>query len=442
MRWPDSYCPSNPESYRVLFDLTGRGASTCSSPRRVHIGHDEWRAGAFCSRCRGKDTGALYAEDVLKIQRAPREPRASRPGSGATTSSTATTASARAGPRAGSSATSGPTRAPPATSWRRRARSSTSSTGRARKETRPSRSSAGRSSLGNFEGTSQKDWPARIARGGALGGEVSSWGAWEEFVLGKLQVPEAVYSANLLWSSHYPKSEDGIRAGGGALCPRCAGCSRRRRRLRPTPIPCASRCWTSPPPSTTRPRARRLRPFRPRPRPRSRARASLTRSAIPRAARRSCVVARRPGDQPTRAALPVAGRWASLLFLQAATAEGRPGIHAGDQTHFPRESSELLGFYEIRYADELVATHEIRFDETIARWDAGVSKLLYFARPVRSGPSSRRPRRRAVGQRVDEPPAGRAHRLRHARGVPWPIGRPAHPPRVTAVEKPRVEDYR
>jgi hypothetical protein len=96
-------------------------------------------------------------------------------------------------------------------------------------------------------------------------------------------------------------------------------------------------------------------------------------------------VARRGGDRPTRVDLPVSGRWASLLFLHAATAEWRPGIHAGDQTHFPRESSELLGFYEIRFADELVATHEIRFDETVARWDAGIAKLLYQARPVRSG---------------------------------------------------------
>ena len=66
MRWPDSYCPSNPESYRVLFDLMAEILDVLR-PRRVHIGHDEWRAGAFCVRCRGKDTGLLFAEDVLKI---------------------------------------------------------------------------------------------------------------------------------------------------------------------------------------------------------------------------------------------------------------------------------------------------------------------------------------------------------------------------------------
>ena len=96
-------------------------------------------------------------------------------------------------------------------------------------------------------------------------------------------------------------------------------------------------------------------------------------------------VARRPGDTPTRAALPIRGRWASLVFVQSATGEGRPTIHAGDQTHFPRESSELLGFYEIRYEDDLVATHEIRYDETVGRWDAGLALPFYFARPLVAG---------------------------------------------------------
>ncbi|PYQ04274.1 MAG: hypothetical protein DMF82_11130 [Acidobacteria bacterium] len=68
MSWPDSYCPSNPESYRILFDVMDEYLDVLR-PRRVHIGHDEWRAGAFCPRCRGKDTGELYAQDVAKIQK-------------------------------------------------------------------------------------------------------------------------------------------------------------------------------------------------------------------------------------------------------------------------------------------------------------------------------------------------------------------------------------
>ena len=68
MAWPDSYCPSNPESYRILFDIMDEYIDVLH-PKRLHIGHDEWRAGPFCSRCRGKDAGELYAQDVLKIHR-------------------------------------------------------------------------------------------------------------------------------------------------------------------------------------------------------------------------------------------------------------------------------------------------------------------------------------------------------------------------------------
>src|SRR3990170_3956273 len=66
MAWPDSYCPSNPESYRIYFDILDEYIDVLR-PKRVHIGHDEWRVGAFCPRCRGKDTGRLFADDVLEI---------------------------------------------------------------------------------------------------------------------------------------------------------------------------------------------------------------------------------------------------------------------------------------------------------------------------------------------------------------------------------------
>jgi hypothetical protein len=154
------------------------------------------------------------------------------------------------------------------------------------------------------------------------------------------------------------------------------------------------------------------------------------------------VVARRPGQDPTRVVLPVAGRWASLLFIHAATGEGRPSIHAGDQTHFPRESSELIGFYEIRYADELLATQDIRYEETIAPWDAGAGRLSYFVRPV---PSGRLPDGRDAvlwasewtNPRPDVPIASVT-----LVGAPGPSAALPVLFGITAVEKPRVEDYR
>ena len=65
--WPDAYCPSNPDSYKLLFDVLDECIDLVH-PRMVHIGHDEWRSplGA-CPRCAGKDRGELFAQDVNRI---------------------------------------------------------------------------------------------------------------------------------------------------------------------------------------------------------------------------------------------------------------------------------------------------------------------------------------------------------------------------------------
>jgi hypothetical protein len=438
MRWPDSYCPSNPESYRILFDLMDEVLDVLH-PRRVHIGHDEWRAGAFCSRCRGKDTGDLYAEDILKIQ--------SR------------------------------LEAKGIETWlwgdhfvdrHNRFGKSWSEGGVVRYERPDTRAARDRLAaagaklrvlnwsgdegdttfkklgwpfiLGNFDGTGQKDWPARIASGGALGGEVSSWGAWEEFILGKLQIPEAAYSSNLLWSTHYPKAEV-ASAQVAAMMPRVRGLLSSKPPASVNSNPMRFEVQDLTPAFNHAPKGDGwdLTGLVP-----GRAHANGLPYSIADGARgpSAVLVARRPGDRPTRVDLPVVGRWASLLFLQAATAEGRPGIHAGDQTHFPKESSELLGFYEIHYADQLIAAHEIRFDETVARWDAGLPKLLYLAHPVVSGrlPGGRQAVLWAsewTNPRPDVPIVSVT-----LVGSPGPSAAEPVLFGITAVEKPRVEDYR
>ena len=438
MAWPDSYCPSNPESYRILFEVMDEYVELLK-PRRVHIGHDEWRAGAFCARCRGKDTGELYAQDVQKIA-------AHLEAKGIET-------------------------------WlwgdhfvdshnRFAKRWSESGVVRYEKpDTRAARDRLAASGVklhvfnwsgesgdatfqklgwpflvGNFAGSEQKDWPARVKRFGAIGGEVSSWGAFEEFVLGKLQIPEAAYSINLLWSSQAVPHAEAL-AQAAALLPEA-------RRLLASP----------PPPSATADPMRFevldiASAFNSAPRgdgwdlsglaPGRGYRHGLPYAiADPARGPSAVVVARRPGDKPTRAALSISGRWASLLFLHAATAEGRPPIHAGDQTHFPRESSELLGYYEMRYADELVAVHEIRSDENVARWNVGPSLGSYFARPVVSGklPDGRDAVLWASEWRNPRPDVPLVSVT--LVGSPGPSAALPVLFGVTAVEKPRVEDYR
>ncbi len=437
MTWPDSYCPSNPESYRILFEVMDEYLDVLK-PKRVHIGHDEWRAGAFCARCHGQDTGELFARDVTKV-------REHLDAKGIETwlwGDHFVDGHNRFGKR-----------------W-----TETGPVLYDRPDTRKARDilaagkplhilnwsgEAGDATfrtlgwpfiVGNFVGTEQKDWPGRVARSGTLGGEVSSWGAFEEFVLGKLQIPEAVFSANLLWSKILTKKDDALEHTAAAMAVV-------RGLLAAKPVPSATanpmrfevQDLASAFNQAPRGEGWDLTGLKP-----GRGYSHELPFAIADPARGPSAVgvARRAGDRPTRVALPVGGRWASLLFVQSATGEGRPSIHAGDQTHFPHESSELLGYYEVRYADDLVATHEIRFDETVGPWNAGLSRTYYMARPVLAGqlPSGGKAVLWAsewVNPRPDVPIVAVT-----LVGTPGPSRAEPLLFGVTAVAKPRVEDYR
>jgi hypothetical protein len=275
-----------------------------------------------------------------------------------------------------------------------------------------------------------------------MGGEVSSWGAFEEFTLGKLQIPEAAYSANLLWSVHDLKKEDALDHV-GHLLPEVRG------HLAARPVPSFGA-------DPMRLEVLDLASaFNHAPQGEGWDLSGLRSGrhyvlGLPYAiadpalwgGRSTVVVGRRPGAEPTRAEIPIRGRWASLVFVQSATGDGRPSIHAGDQTHFPRESSELLGFYEIRFDDGLALTHEIRYEETVGRWNRGLALPFYFARPLVAGTL---PDGRAAvvwasewaNPRPDVPIASVA-----LVGAPGPSNACAILLGVTAVAKPRVEDLR
>ncbi len=65
--WPDTYCPSNPDTYKLLFDVLDEYIEVMD-PKIFHIGHDEWRmAMDICERCKGRDYSELFIQDVNKI---------------------------------------------------------------------------------------------------------------------------------------------------------------------------------------------------------------------------------------------------------------------------------------------------------------------------------------------------------------------------------------
>jgi len=66
--WPDTYCPSNPESYELMFDVYEEYIDVIK-PKMINIGHDEWWGApvGVCPLCQGKDPSELFAQDVNKI---------------------------------------------------------------------------------------------------------------------------------------------------------------------------------------------------------------------------------------------------------------------------------------------------------------------------------------------------------------------------------------
>ena len=64
--YPDAYCPSNPETYKLVFELLDEVLEVFE-PKIVHIGHDEYYSMCVCPRCRGKNAAEVYAGDVARI---------------------------------------------------------------------------------------------------------------------------------------------------------------------------------------------------------------------------------------------------------------------------------------------------------------------------------------------------------------------------------------
>jgi len=61
------YCPTNPRSYEILFDLIDEIVEVFRPAEYVHMGHDEVYEIGVCKHCRGKDPAEILAYDLNKI---------------------------------------------------------------------------------------------------------------------------------------------------------------------------------------------------------------------------------------------------------------------------------------------------------------------------------------------------------------------------------------
>ena len=61
------YCPSNPRTYEILFDVIDEIVEVFAPVEYIHMGHDEVRSIGVCPRCKGKTPAELFADDINKI---------------------------------------------------------------------------------------------------------------------------------------------------------------------------------------------------------------------------------------------------------------------------------------------------------------------------------------------------------------------------------------
>ncbi len=61
------YCPSNPRSYEILFDLIDEIVEVFEPREYVHMGHDEVYEFGVCKVCKEKNAAELFASDINKI---------------------------------------------------------------------------------------------------------------------------------------------------------------------------------------------------------------------------------------------------------------------------------------------------------------------------------------------------------------------------------------
>jgi len=295
---------------------------------------------------------------------------------------------------------------------------------------------------GNFDGRAMHPEFARRARHPwILGAATSSWCAADEFELGKMHAAAALYGEELLWGTD-KRPEELDRAVAEALPgvksalmarPLSSQSARKDERLSPIAIrgnsPLRGAGWELS----------------------ALAGAHGVVGRVPYRIGKRCLAVRRPdgkGRYPAGAGIRVRGSWQGLVFWHATTGPGGRSVHAGDGTHFPRDSSDLLAVYEVVFADGLTESVQCRYAESINAWDAPAAAALYHAphhllwRGRPGGPllavcghewRNPRPDIRIVGIRMK----GCARR-EYEPGAPSPATLLLA---LTGIAKPRLEDY-
>ena len=339
--WPDSYCPSEPATYDLVFDVLDEYIDVMH-PRIMHIGHDEWRVPVGrCPRCRGKAPTELYAQDLNRLYHHLRQKNVQT----AIWGDHLIEALRGKGTEHHAPAGGVPYDTPGGLSaeqvrrlvpkdilvfnwfWDDREPNQGEANDRALQEW------GFRQVYGNMT-PEIPDYSRRSRLSGVMGGAPSSWAATNERNFGKDLMYDFLGSAEMLWSagSHDVRT---VAATVQALLPDV------RRRLSATPLPSYDG-GTSPVrlPGSGPPRGETVRA------------GNLVFEMTPKP-----IEVNAGGESP---AILIGADVSSIVFLHA-TAKPARNVPAYEATWNYDDTADLLGWYEVLYADGFIVTVPVRY---------------------------------------------------------------------------------
>lgn len=346
VEWPDTYCPSQPAVYPLLFDVLDEYIEVMH-PKTIHVGHDEWRVPWTCPRCSKRDFRELFAEDLNKIHKhlADKGVRTAIWGDHLIEPLRGRGLAPRTSPAGRKYVVPGGLTPEQVRKWIPKDilifnwfwDEDHAKTGQGEKNDIALEEWGFQQVYGNMTPRIQ-NYAARSARKSVLGGAPSSWAATTEFNFGKDLIAQFLGCASLLWSAHPPDP-----AAEAAAIQEIMPAVRRAMtgEVPPsdtdpvTPVKIAGREW-------------------PMPVKTGRVQAGKLLFDVERPAMGGAVVA--VGEDAT-----------SLVFLHAAE---QPGVSAQAYRYifnFP-DTTDLIGWYEVVYEDGYVESVPVRYRVNALEW--------------------------------------------------------------------------
>ena len=349
--WPDSYDPSNPKSYRLLFEVMDEYLEVFQ-PEWVHIGHDEWRARVQTQ----PGNGEVFARDALKIHDYLKS-RGVKTMMWADHLIMGHNMEGKGGdkpPEEGSVWYSYPSTVGAPEIIAAEAKDITMvnwSWGVTETAISQLKTNGWKQIMGNFSGERKYDqWMSILSDSTVLGAEMSTWCRADEYIYGLNDIVlNTLVSQQILWSGNDTPIDE--------IYKHLAECMPEiRYQLSGSKLP-----------SMDAMDGRKGYEFIP---------LKLHSNSGSNAAKDPASVP----DSLESVKIPVHSNAASILFTHVSSGKGEK--LSLERTHYFEDKAELIGYYRIHYADGMVEAIPVRYGQNITHAGCGFQDQLYFAKTV------------------------------------------------------------